>query len=508
MLVFDTTSLLAGIALLIALTMPRLSKGFIPKVTASIYVTALVLHLLLEGPRWQMVAAYIVGASLSAAVFIFPSFSLKFKGQQYARLKRWSSVSFFSFSIAMSVFASALFPMFELPQPSGAYAIGFSELHMIDQTRNEAKTDEPNDFREFMVKVWYPAEAHDVDDPQPYWPNADTISTHFVKELGPLAPGFLFSHLDQIPSHSYPEANLAPASEPYPVLIFSHGLGVFAEQSTVLMEELASHGYVVFSINHTYWSMLSTFPNGRVTSFRSDSSPALEAESNHPEAMTIMEKALASSKTKEIKDLMSQMAEMAPLTIQSEINSLNTLSQDHMFVMDELEKLNTSHGLFKDRLDLSRIGLLGFSLGGKTTIQTCARDDRCKAGVNIDGFSLVSPNEKPHQQPFMHMRNDRNPFVSVVYEAAEGPSYSVHIRGTEHPNYTDFSIVAPWLFKQVGLLGEIDGYRMLELQNIYIRSFFDKHLKGEASLPLKDTIASYPEVMFLTRNENSKKYFE
>ena len=43
----------------------------------------------------------------------------------------------------------------------------------------------------------------------------------------------------------------------YPVLIFSHGyeIGFFA-QNTVQMEELASHGYVVFSVGHAYESSI------------------------------------------------------------------------------------------------------------------------------------------------------------------------------------------------------------------------------------------------------------
>ncbi|NRA59767.1 MAG: hypothetical protein HRU25_02420 [Psychrobium sp.] len=42
------------------------------------------------------------------------------------------------------------------------------------------------------------------------------------------------------------------ADDKFPVLIFNHGLYLVAEQNTILMEHLASHGYVIFSIAHPY----------------------------------------------------------------------------------------------------------------------------------------------------------------------------------------------------------------------------------------------------------------
>jgi hypothetical protein len=46
--------------------------------------------------------------------------------------------------------------------------------------------------------------------------------------------------------------------------MFSHGYGGVIMQNTVLMEELASHGYVVFSIAHPYEAVVTAFPNGDV----------------------------------------------------------------------------------------------------------------------------------------------------------------------------------------------------------------------------------------------------
>ena len=99
----------------------------------------------------------------------------------------------------------------------------------------------------------------------------------------------------------------------------------------------------------------------------------------------------------------------------------------------------------------------------------------------------------------MHMNSDQNPFNVIVYDKARGPSYSVQIKGTVHPNYTDLSIFSG-LFRKIGLMGSIDGFRMLEIESDYVLAFFDKHLKGE-SVPLLDGPSSrYPEVIFKSAN--------
>ena len=52
-------------------------------------------------------------------------------------------------------------------------------------------------------------------------------------------------------------------------IIFSHGLGGNRTQNTVIMEELASHGYVVIAIEHAYDANISIFNNGDIADYRS-----------------------------------------------------------------------------------------------------------------------------------------------------------------------------------------------------------------------------------------------
>ena len=71
------------------------------------------------------------------------------------------------------------------------------------------------------------------------------------------------SYLRGTKTHSHEDISISPAQPDYPVIIFSHAMGSFPEQSTLLMEHLASHGYVVFATSHPYASMRVVSSDGR-----------------------------------------------------------------------------------------------------------------------------------------------------------------------------------------------------------------------------------------------------
>ena len=119
-------------------------------------------------------------------------------------------------------------------------------------------------LREIVVRAWYPAEGEPGRSGDPYM--TPTESRAFGDVIGAAAPGggLLYSHARLATTHGRREAPLAASEEPFPVLAFSHGYTSFLAQNTPLMEELASHGYVVFSLAHT-WDGSAVFPDGRVT---------------------------------------------------------------------------------------------------------------------------------------------------------------------------------------------------------------------------------------------------
>ncbi|HKZ28317.1 MAG TPA: hypothetical protein VJ482_01605 [Acidimicrobiia bacterium] len=95
----------------------------------------------------------------------------------------------------------------------------------------------------------------------PWTDDLDQIGPAGAERLG--FPSFVLDHLALARTHSYPDAPLSDAEERYPVIVYSHGWTGFRTVNVDQSEALASHGYVVVSIDHTYGSIVTVFPDGR-----------------------------------------------------------------------------------------------------------------------------------------------------------------------------------------------------------------------------------------------------
>ncbi len=505
MLLFDILTLLALLLVLAAYCLPIKKR---PRWLRHLPLFALVLaliHLVAEGFRWQMVPAYAV-----LVLILLWSGWRSWKSETPAKTGRWVTVRRFAgvsigiiLLLCSGIFAY-LFPMFDLPQPSGSHAVGTSEFHMIDHSRPETYTPDTSDVRELMVRVWYPAASVENSEPAYYWREAALRSSELAKGFG--MPSFLFSHAGLIPTHSFWDAPLSVAQSAYPVLIFSHGFFQgSATQNTSLVESLASHGYVVFSIDHAYIGTISIYPDGRLAVFDRETFSAM-FEPPGPETSALYEEMTATADWREqvalLEKAMASIPEQANTVM---VDALAIQQADQLFVLEEITKLQSGIGrenqpdLFKGRLDLLRLGIFGMSFGGSTALGTCVFDPRCKAGINLDGFQGSQIDLPPLERPFMFMNNDSFLLYNAMFEKAAGPAYAVSIGGSTHMNFLDTSIMSP-LFQITGALGPIDGYRMLEITEAYVLAFFDKYLKGQ-NVPLIDSPDNdYSEVEFRKRN--------
>jgi len=389
-----------------------------------------------------------------------------------------------------------------LPQPTGPYQIGITSFALVDEARPEVFTDEPNDKREILVRVWYPAQPGAGTSPDPFW-GKDT------KEIGGRLAEYMrmpkttFDDLALVRSHSFADTPLAKSKSRYPVLIFSHGyIPGFLAQNTAQMEELASHGYVVFSIGHSYETVANIFPDGRAVPF----SPARFAAfaQGAGKANPLVAK-YAAADSAEREALLKQILVAWPMLEES----LRVWAGDVGFLITELEKVKSDKikNMFAGKLDLKRIGVFGMSFGGATAGQVCVVDKRCKAGINLDGLQSGDLLGRPMERPFMFMQSqDAGNINRLFFDRAKGDAYYVVVKGTKHFNYSDFSLLSPD-YKKAGLLGTIDGVRMEKIMNTYVLAFFDKYLKGKESALLSKSSADYPEIEFHSRaGQKAGKY--
>ncbi len=424
----------------------------------------LFIHGIIEGLHWQLVPVYILSAVffIQGVLAIRVSSSIKSddasstESKPSGRIKTYGLIVFLLVIIGSSLALDALLPVFQLPTPTGEYQIGTTTFALTDNSRNETFTELPNDVRRIVVRAWYPTDQVTNAANAPYIDAPAAFGTGIQNSFG--FPAFMVSHFPLVRTHSYLDVPVSESEPTYPVLLFSHGYGGLIMQNTVLMEEMASHGYIVFSINHPYESAISVFPDG-----------------------TVIYEATEES--------LSHIG-----------NSLTIWAEDSMFLLDQLEITDNGNipEIFWDKLDLTRIGAMGHSFGGTTAEELCLIDSRVQTGISFDSPHIGNSLTMNMSKPFMLLFGPDygNPEMNdTVYLRAEDICYGLYVNGTRHYNFADVSIWSP-ILKSFGLLGSIDGYRMLDLMNKYVLAFFDQYLIGNDSSLLGGPSAEYPEVMF------------
>jgi len=275
----------------------------------------------------------------------------------------------------------------------------------------------------------------------------------------------------------------------YPVVIYTPADR--HDENTVPVEELASHGFVVVGIDHPYGTGAVFFPDGRVV--RSPPSRFLDFSSDE---------ALSASLREVNTQLYIRVA-------------------DVRFVLDELERFNENDPdrLLTGHLDLTRLGIFGYSFGGAVAAEACRSDPRFKAGIDLDGLIFGDSGSSGVRQPFLIFGSEGTPAATpktsgsssdptrrklVYLEQDEGRmrrsisrygGYSLVIRGTEHINFQDAALSSPILKQRIGA-GPIDANRALRIISVYTLAFFERYLNDKSQSLLQGPSPDYPEVGF------------
>lgn len=210
------------------------------------------------------------------------------------------------------------------------------------------------------VQLWYPAEPGSGDGRAPYnWAGASLLSaSRWVRTSATL------------------NAALSSDRTRYPVLVYLPGWAGVRGENTAFVQDLASRGFVVVGIGY--------------------SDPACAGVDGS-----------ASNAAGIDMDFSSQAAFEHTLGVARQ--KIDRVAEAASHVIDALEALDRVDlgGRFRGRLDLNRIGVVGYSLGGAIAMQLCWRDERLKAAVNIDGWLFDAAPGGWIEQPLMIISNDR-----------------------------------------------------------------------------------------------------
>ncbi len=414
-------------------------------------VLFLIIQLLVEGYRWQMLPAYL----LVVALFLLTLPRLRSPSPREKKGSGWviagSLLGLLLWLVALAL--PVLLPVPQLPDVTGSFAIGTQTFHLTDESRDEIYTDDPGDKREIMMQVWYPAEADAEGETAVYLDDLDVVGAVLAERLD--LPAFLLDHVNLVDVGAQNDVPVLAADAPYPVLVFSHGLRGFRGQNTTMARELVSHGFVVVTIDHTYGNVISVFPDGRVAFYTPE---VLSGDGQPPRTSNTL---------------------------------VNVWADDIGFALDQLAAWNEAEGSdFASRLDLSKIGAFGHSTGGGTTVEFCGRDERCQAGVGLDPWlTPVSEDIMTAglSQPFLFLRADQwiaddsgenFAIARTLLAGLEETGYLATIAGADHFDFSDLPLFSP-LTPQLGLSSTMDSEYVVEMMTQMTAAFFRQELNGE-----------------------------
>lgn len=343
-----------------------------------------------------------------------------------------------------------------LPAPTGADSIGVVDLHGIDPSRADPWM--PGRRRELMISIWYPATDSATHPAEP-WITPDVVRGD---AKGLAAYGIPATGWSTAPSAGHLDAPADISHGPRPVLLYSPGFGAPRSWGTAQVEDLASHGFVVVTIDHPGDAGAVTFPDGRVEQRQA------QLSSNVTDAYAYIGKVLL------------------PIRV-----------ADTRFVLDELADIVAGHDPDVDRhplpgdlarmLDLSKVAMFGHSLGGATALQVLHDDRRVLAGLDLDGTlfgSVVADGVNRPAALFGSQNHDRSndPSWQQFWDAdRDGPKLDMQLGDSQHNSFTDLQCIMPQLVAdglvsaaaRVQVVGTIDPRHSIDLQRGYLRDFFD-----------------------------------
>jgi dienelactone hydrolase len=359
-----------------------------------------------------------------------------------------------------------------LPEPTGPHPAGTTSAHLTDTSRPDPWAAGVT-ARELMVSLWYPATSSDGPRAR-YMTSAESELQLTSRGITGVPP----DTLSTVRTNAAVDATPAGRQRSLPLVVLSPGFTNSRGTLTALAEDLASHGYVVAGIDHTYESFATAFPDGRVTTCL--------ARDARRQGNWSPEKVAAGR------------------------------AADVSFVLGELTGARPAWpgaGL----IDSSRIGMAGHSAGGAAAIAAMVADSRIRAGIDMDGSTAAPIPHAGLSRPFLFLGKESNytpgsggavtPGTrdwkvrrgAVItwerdWELLTGWKRWLVVAGAVHASFTDLALLADQIGLDIG--AGLSGARSLDITRAYVRAFFDQHLRGTPQALLDQPSPRYPEVTF------------
>jgi pimeloyl-ACP methyl ester carboxylesterase len=368
----------------------------------------------------------------------------------------WVIVAVLFLSLGNTSIGLAQWAGVELPAVTGPYGVGTVVLPMVDSGRPGVYADgSSSEHREFMTQIWYPANRG-VDGLRSTYMDEATAEYQLK---GTNIPGVDKNIRFQIKTHGILGAQVAAGHERFPVLIFSPGLGMnyFVYQS--ILEELASHGYIVVGVNSPNIAGITVFPDGHCYHMVL---PTDEKEEEEYEASHLQE-----------------------------------VADDLQFVVKQLPLIDSDSGLpLAGRINFGRVGSFGHSYGGAAAVQASIRNSQLVAAANLDGSLWGEDYKKAISKPMMMVWTEHgDKTMRTIWTNLPRRSYQVQVKGMDHMSFSDLMLITKAMGQSLATNpNPIDPFRGIQISRDTLRTFFDVNFKNTNPKQMNKISTNYQEV--------------
>ena len=303
----------------------------------------------------------------------------------------------------------AAFAQTGLPAPTGRFAVGRQAFWWSDPARLEDAGPTAGKPREVAAIVYYPAVAkgHRVA----YYPGLAGLENAPETRSLRLQFGGAWNAVisGAIRTNAYDAPPMPPGRARFPVLLFSPGGQAPALAYQLQLEELASHGYVIFALEHGADSALIIRPDRTLLPY------ALRRPPDPLPTVAYLEA---------VRDETIRRA------------------ADMVFALNQISLVAKRPGsALRNRLDLSRIGVFGHSAGGQGAVRACQTDARLRACLNQDGEMFGIPAGGSGPVPALIAGKPTLAPVAVIHVAEPGATdaqlSAIHATRKQYDDWRD-----------------------------------------------------------------------
>lgn len=424
-----------------------------------------VLSVFIGQVRWQVYPLYL------AFFLLLILFWLQLITENQLRQPgRRIAIIFIAIFIGLATVSLFSFPIYAMPEVSGEHLIGTQSYVIEDESRLEQYGSLDYQNRRFKIQLWYPAASIEGYEQVAWIEDGLAVSRALSKDTG--LPGFVLDHTVYILSNAYKDAPIKTSLGTLPVVIISHGWRGFRNLHTDFAEELASRGYMVVAIDHSFGSVATVFNDDDIAYLYRDALPNRET-------------------TPDFLDYANQL--------------VNTYAGDIKTTIDYLERINdaSSGSRYAETMNLNKIGLVGHSTGGGADVTVALEDTRVDAVFGLDPWVEPIREEDIDQGldiPALFIRSqtweegDNNINLLQLMAQRSNPPLLYQVNGTTHYDFTMIYMYSP-LTRVIGFTGDLNGRYLNDILETMMLDFFDRHLKNDASDPLD--VSVWEEVVII-----------